>query len=261
MGDLIRYGALPDGVTLRFKIGAFTPSTIPMEKLAEYMRDLAVILGSPENVHFLRLEAGSTEIVHVVDRGAFLVNVMSRVGGVRYGAAPVEAIAAYRSINKRLAEDRATGALINGELSAEILNFPGMWAVEAEPFPPVTQAGAIDGVVIRLGGTGANVPVHVQAGDTVYSKCLASREIARELGHHLFGGPLRLTGQGKWTRDADGVWNLDRFLIGGFEPLDSKPLSRVVSELRSLRSGWEDVADPWDEIMKLRNDDEGEDAH
>lgn len=258
MGELTTYGGLTDGVTLRFKIGAFSPSTIPMQKLGDYMRDLAVVLGCPEKVHFVRLDKGSTEIVHVVDRIAFLTDVRSRIRDVRIGIAPVEALAAFRAINKRLVEDKADGSLIEIG-SGEILRFPGMWMVEVQPFPPVTQAGSIDGVVIRLGGTGTNVPVHVQTGETVYTKCFASREVARELGHHLFASPIRLNGQGKWLRGDDGGWSLDRFQIGGFEPLESKPLSRVVAELRSL-GGWEGVADPWDEVINLR-DDGSEDAH
>jgi len=258
VGELTTDGGLTDGVTLRFRIGAFSPSTIPMEKLGDYMRDLAIVLGSPEKVHFVRLDPGSTEIVHVVERWAFMTDVRSRIRNVQIGIAPVEALAAYRAINKRLVEDRTDGALI--EIGGgEILRFPGKWTVEVEPFPPVTQAGSIDGVVIRLGGTGANVPVHVQTGDTVYTKCFSSRELAKELGHHLFGSPLRLNGQAKWQRGEDGSWSLDRFQIGGFEPLETKALSRVVAELRSL-GGWENVADPWDEVMRLR-DDGKEDAH
>jgi hypothetical protein len=44
----------------RFHIDAFTPASMPMVHLAEYMAALAAFLGQVERVHFVRLEGGST---------------------------------------------------------------------------------------------------------------------------------------------------------------------------------------------------------
>src|ERR1700740_2307709 len=44
---------------LRFHIHEYTPHTLPMERLAEYLKNLAVLLGGTQEVHFVRLEAGS----------------------------------------------------------------------------------------------------------------------------------------------------------------------------------------------------------
>ena len=35
----------------RFTIDAFTPSTIPLLRLAEYMQDFAILLGNEKSVH------------------------------------------------------------------------------------------------------------------------------------------------------------------------------------------------------------------
>lgn len=43
----------------RLKIDVFTPETLPMERLAEYMLQFAKVLGEPERVHFVDVEAGS----------------------------------------------------------------------------------------------------------------------------------------------------------------------------------------------------------
>jgi len=48
------------GGEYRFKIDAYTPDTMPMSRLAEYMRELSEMLGEPSAVHFERLEPGST---------------------------------------------------------------------------------------------------------------------------------------------------------------------------------------------------------
>jgi hypothetical protein len=37
-----------------------------MARLAEYMTELATILGEPAYVHFVRLKSGSTRLVHKV---------------------------------------------------------------------------------------------------------------------------------------------------------------------------------------------------
>ena len=51
----------------RFTIGAFTPSAIPMARLAEYMADFAVLLGNEKSVHPGGLEEGSTVLVAKVE--------------------------------------------------------------------------------------------------------------------------------------------------------------------------------------------------
>jgi hypothetical protein len=55
----------------RFKITAYTPATIPMARLAEYMAELAVVLGEEEHVHFVRLQKGSTVLVHNIENEIF----------------------------------------------------------------------------------------------------------------------------------------------------------------------------------------------
>ena len=54
----------------RFKINAYTPKTIPMLRLAQYMADIASLLGEPTMVHFVKLEEGSTVLVQRVDAEA-----------------------------------------------------------------------------------------------------------------------------------------------------------------------------------------------
>ncbi len=58
-----------------------------MARLAEYLHELAVILGEPRAVHFVRLDAGSTVIIHKVEQEA-IPKVTDRVIAVaRYKGA------------------------------------------------------------------------------------------------------------------------------------------------------------------------------
>ena len=51
----------------RFVIDAYRPDTLPMARLAEYMGELARLLGRLDQVHFVRLEEGSTALVQRVE--------------------------------------------------------------------------------------------------------------------------------------------------------------------------------------------------
>jgi len=44
------------GEEYEFHIDAFTPATIPMARLAQYLAELSVLLDQPERVHFEKLK-------------------------------------------------------------------------------------------------------------------------------------------------------------------------------------------------------------
>lgn len=111
-------------------------------------------------------------------------------------------------------------------------------------------------MLIRVGGKGDPVPVHLQDGEAIHM-CNATRATARRLAGHLYGRTLRVRGNGRWERQADGGWSLKRFIISEFEELDDAPLSEVVGRLRSVEdSGWKNVGDPSAELDRLRGLDE-----
>ena len=74
----------------RFKIDAFTPETLPMARLAEYMAELATLLGTQERVHFVRLEGGSTTLVQEIEYEA-IPKVRERLNGIKTRSAPEDA--------------------------------------------------------------------------------------------------------------------------------------------------------------------------
>ena len=123
-----------------------------------------------------------------------------------------------------------------------------------QTFGPFKQQCAFDGVLIRVGDKGDTVPVHLQAGDAIHI-CNSTRDMARRLAPHLHQGTLRVWGEGRWEREADGHWNLIRFDISKFEQLDDAPIDAVVQRLRDVEgSGWRQLDDPLAEIQRLRHD-------
>lgn len=239
------------GEEFRFRIDAYTPETIPMERLAEYLADLAVLFGESKAVHFVRLDEGSVVPVVKVEREA-VPKVRERVQRVAWGAGTSEAQRAYSNINKRLREDNAVGA-VQEPAGAEIIRFPGR-EQEGEEFIAVRQQGTLDGEVIRVGGRGEVIPVTLQSERRIFSYCFAKKPTAKSLARRLFE-PVRLFGIGRWTRDRRGLWNLDNFVIDRFQVLHDEPLSAVLAGIRSIEGG------EWgpDSIAELRDLRQGTD--
>ena len=106
-----------------------------------------------------------------------------------------------------------------------------------DPYPLVREHGTIFGSVIRVGGTGHRIPILIESDGEPLSGCHASREVAKMLAHHLFE-PVNLVGKGSWLRDAEGRWNVQRFNIDAFEPIERTTVSEALSELRAVAGDW-----------------------
>lgn len=222
----------------RFTIDAYSPATMPMARLAEYMAELARMLGEPAAVHFERLEPGSTVVVHRVEREA-VPKVRERTTAVRRREGPPEALKAYRAVNKLLREDNAVGAL--QEKKGVIIRFPGREETE-EKYPTIRQQGTIDGIVVSVGGADQTVHVRLLVEGVPIAGCYTnSRQLGKELASR-FDENVRLIGIGNWSRDTEGNWTLEKFRIDAFEPLKAVTLSEALAELQKLPVQFEEGA-------------------
>jgi len=214
-----------------------------------YLAELATLLGESPYVHFVRLDPGSTVIVHKIDMEA-VPKVIERTEAVRQARGTVSEMNAYRHINRMLLEDNGTGVLV-GKRNVEIIRFPGK-EYEKLKVSSVQQHGAIEGEIIRIGGSRGVVPILLDIEGRELSGCHAKRPIAKELAKNLFE-PVRLYGEGRWDRSPDGEWNLINFMVNSFEVLENKSLSETVIALRGLEGKW--GKDSLYEILKYRNSD------
>jgi hypothetical protein len=222
----------------RFKIDAYTPDTIPMARLAEYMGQLALLLGEPSAVHFRKLTRGSTILNARIDREA-APKVRDRVAGVRVGNAPAEPMKAFTALNKLLRDDNAIGVLRETQPSGIVVRFPGRELIQ-EKFQSVRQQGSIDGIITGIRGRDATAHITLQAEGQQLSGCeIRDRALAKQLAAKYLE-PVRLFGRGKWTRDADGNWQLEDFRVESFHALDDAPLSKALEELRAIPFEWGD---------------------
>ena len=238
---------------LAFSIDAFTPDTIPMHRLAEYMLELAALYGSQASVHFNEIRKGSAVLNAVVD-GSAIGAVESRLRLVHDSAIPDDLRKAYRNLNAMLKIDKAVGAVRQSDGNV-ILAFPGRDTVLQKTYH-VKEAGVLDGVVIRVGGKDNTIPVWLKDSDGTVHKCEANSEMARELVQHYLANPIRVTGQGDWLRGEDGTWSLEKFKISSWEVLDSALIVDILNAARLAKgNGWNEIDDPIKEHLSIRGSD------
>ncbi len=232
-----------------FRIDAFTPDTLPMARLAEYMAALADLIGHKTSTHFVRLEAGSARLVHKVE-ATDAPKVERRLRDVVDGTPPKEATRAFRLLDQLLADDNAVGELVASG-GALILPFPGRTRPKRLAFPPFRQDGTIEGHVVSVGGRDATAHAILQDRTVTFTGCTLSREMARDLARHLYGPKIRFHGSGRWERQTEGPWKLLDFSVDHFEVLDDSPLSAVLNELRGMPNGVSDDPDAYNEMLRL----------
>jgi hypothetical protein len=222
-----------------------------MARLAEYMHDLATLLGQVERVHFNRLEHGSVALIQDIEEPAY-PKVRERLAGIEHGDAAPDALKAFRNLDNRLAQDNAVATLSSTGNTAEIIRFPG----RDRPTPPTygsfRQQGSLDGQLVWIGGVDETAHATLQDRDRTW-KCRMRREMAREMRQYLYEQPLRVYGEGRWRRTSDGQWILERFTVSDFEVLDSSPWTSIVERLRTIQgSQWQYVNDLSAELERLR---------
>ena len=231
----------------KFRIDVFTPDTLPMTRCAMYLAELANMLGETPHVHFVRLEPGSTTMVSKVDVEV-APRVQERTTAIKQNKGTVFEMRAYRRLNNMLTEDNGTGAFLE-ENNTEIIKFPGK-EYEILEFHSVQQQGEVDGEVIRIGGSKDIVPILLEVEGRELSGCHARRSIAKELAKNLFE-PVRLYGEGRWNRNAEGEWNLNYFIVDRFDVLQESTLSQTVIALRGLKGEWGENS--LNELLESRN--------
>lgn len=248
----------------RFVINAYSPETIPMARLAEYMADLATLLGEKSEVHFVRLEAGSTALAWRLETEA-VPKVDERLRRVSYREGPVEAIVAGERLDRRLREDGGDGYIARPG-GSKILEFPGAKRNVHRPFAPFWQRGHLNGVVVLVGNKKGkssaldrtSSSIHLEDGSRSYI-CTAPRRLALEMKQYLLTDvPLRCSGEGRWERGTDGRWTLLQFRIEKFRELKRRPLAEVIDELRGVGGNWLQDPDPLGALARSKRGDDGD---
>ena len=238
-------------------INAFTPETIPMARLAQYMRNLATMLGHESAVHFQALKPGSTQLVTTIDHED-VPKVANHLAQMKRGEGCVDATKAQAEIDRLLAEDNATGFVYEDEdRNAKIIAFPGVTKPKPVNYGPFNQDGSLDGILISVSGADQTVHLQLQNGDIKYTSIDTNRETARLLAKHMYE-PVRIFGTGRWLRDAKGNWPLKKFRVDSYTILAADDLKKAIDQMRDIEdSEWKKMDDPISALKALREKGNG----
>ena len=254
---------MPNWKEFRFKIDGeingveMTPYTIPMQRLALYLADLAQLLGHRESVHLIAVADGSTQPVIYVDAEEES-RVMHRVRDAQRGMGPVDANRAYKKLDHKLREDNATAIIVNVSQQAEVIEFPGRSANLPQAYGPIKERASVVGELKRVGGFDPSVPIHLQRADETIFYCEADESIAKQLAPFIYR-TIRVHGMATYSRGKEGVWKVEHFKIQSFdpEPLSDESVSTTLDKLRAIPgSEWTEVVDPLEELQRIRHGEE-----
>lgn len=215
-----------------FRIDAFSPDTLPMSRLAEYLASLAKMLGHSEHTHFIRVEPGSAKLVHKVDP-VDAPKVEARLINIRNGQGPKDAIKAQRELETLLANDNALGELTERATGRVVVPFLGRNRLKPLAFPPFREDTTLQGQIVSIGGRDSTAHAQLQDGDTIHTNLSMTRDIARQLAPLLYGPTIRLHGSGRFERQSDGVWKILAFQVDRFERLDDSTIKDALQNIRS----------------------------
>lgn len=242
-------------------LDAYSPETIPMERLAEYLLALSKLLGNQANVHFSKLKSGSTSAAALVEREA-APKVAERLASTVTGEAANDAVAAINTINRLLQLDNAIGQLRHTDPAghtATIIRFPGRDLPKPLKFSPFKEPASFDGELVRIGGKDSTAHALIIDVEGVSWPVEMSRDLAQRVAPHLYKGPiLRVEGEARWERTEEGRWKLLNFKLEDFHILEVEDLISVTKRLRSLRnSDWSSDPDIDTTISRLRGHEDG----
>jgi hypothetical protein len=231
---------MADFEELSFVIPGYTPETIPLGRLIEYLQQISAVLGDPENLHLIEVRPGSVAPVFHLSTEVAL-EAKDKAAKVQRGDGTKKQVDAYNRLRRMVRRDSRDA----GVPKPAILKTTNRTVLEIPAAPDdlgvlsgIRQATSIDGQLIRLGGAGDDATMQVQdLSGKILSNFTAKRMVAKELRNLLWEN-VRLYGVGQWGRDSDGLWCLERMQVQSYERLDDEDLGVTVERLRDLKVAW-----------------------
>lgn len=236
--------------TYSLKIKGFTPNTLPLGRLGEYVLALADLIGDDVHVNFERVTKGCAQLKVIIDDDDALI-AESRIRLAPSAELGSSQRKGYEKIQSLLMADK-TSAAFKPQKGAVILKFPGA-PKNLLRLATVKEAGEISGRIFKIGGRDETIPVSLLTPDGDIVNCTASVEMAVKLKPYLLTPiDVILTGVGKWKRTESGKWEAIEFKINDYSVMEFDGLEKGIEGIRAAGSGWDDVADINQELSQLR---------
>lgn len=239
---------MADFEQFEFVIPGYTPDTMPLDRLIEYLSQLTIILGNPSDLHLVDIKKSSTKPVLIMPHHA-AVKARHRARETWEGGGSIKQRSAYQRLRRMVTDDGGKSAVLKTR-QATILEFPSVDLGEDQEIASMRQATSVSGELIRVGGDGEfdQILLKEMSGEIV-TGCFATKEIAKQLAKCLHDH-VRLSGIASWHRDRRGQWLISRMKVLSFETLETDDLGDALAEAQAAATDWPD--DVADRLLEMR---------
>jgi hypothetical protein len=233
---------MADFELFEFIVPGYTPDTMPLDRLIEYLTQLTIILGNPADLHLVGIEKSSTKPVIAMPHHAAM-KAKQRARETWEGGGSIRQRSAYQRIRRMVADDGGKPAVLKTR-QATILEFPSVDLGSDQEISSMRQASSVTGELIRVGGDSEFDQILLkEASGAVIAGCFATKEVAKQLAKCLHE-QVRLHGIASWSRDRSGKWQITRMKVLTFEVLENDSLSDALQAAQEAVGDWpEDVLD------------------
>ena len=227
------------------------PDRIPMERLGEYVREFARLLGVENGPRFKGIKKASTGLK------AYIPPSREHEVSVRLFQAksdPCSRAAKSRQvIEDMLGKDAINDAQLLDANENIVFHLRG----ESDDLQlhRLQQKGVVDGVVTGVVGADDTMTLHLRDHLNQDLRLeIRNEALARELLLKFRGGMVRVYVDGSWLRTASG-WKPEasKCRVERFEILDDTPIGQIFEALAAIDgSEWKSLKDPMNEWRSLR---------
>lgn len=238
--------------TYMLRIMKRNPDRIRMDRLAEYMRQFAELIGLENEPVFKGIKKASTGLkVSIPDERRHYAH--GRLALIKQDPESKPARLA-RELEDMLGVDGIAEAQLLDSSSNVVYLLHGVSPVN-EKGERIYQEGTVDGTVTGLMGADDTMHLHLRDHMAHDFRLLVRDEVmARDMLRYFRHGTIRATVQGYWIRTEDGwVPETSKCTVKSFEVLDETPISQVFAELAELPdNGWASLDEPEEHWKELR---------
>lgn len=237
-----------------FRMLKRNPDRVPMDRLGEYLRVFADLLGTENCPVFKGVKKASTGLrAYVPDDRIDSVQARLKLVHSPDDSRPARIAAQLEAM---LGDDGIKEAQLVDAHGHVLRYFHGAVAANEELLR-VWQEGSVDGTVTGLVGADDTMHLHMRALDGHDVKVVVRDEaLARDVLTHFRNGLVRMVVKGHWVRGSVGWYpETNKCVLKSFEVLDQAPLSEVLREFAAVPdSGWQSLQraeDYWRELRGL----------
>jgi len=229
---------MADFERFEFVVPGYTPETMPLDRLIEYLTQLTIILGNPADLHLVDIKKSSTKPVFIMPHHA-AIKAKHRARETWEGGGSVRRRSAYQRIRRMVADDGGKPAILTTR-EATILEFPSVELGADQEISSMRQASSVSGELIRVGGDSEFDQILLkELSGGIISGCFATKEVAKQLAKCLHE-QVRLHGVASWSRDRSGKWQISRMKVLTFEVLENDGLSEALKAAQEAVGDWPD---------------------